>query len=102
MPHLDELPLAIDALAARVETIYLHLDLDVLDPQISPGVNFSEPGGIAPDQLFAVVKHVIATGRLGAAAIANFNPDRDQDDRTLVIAKLSSESSQASPHLPAS
>ncbi len=87
LASLDRLPDAIDDLAARVETIYLHLDLDVLDPQISPGVNFSEPGGITPDQLFTVVKHVMATGKLGAATIANFNPDRDRDDRTLGIAK---------------
>ena len=84
---LDALPHAVDLLAARVKTIYLHLDLDVLDPDISPGVNFSEPGGITPDQLFDAVKHVIATDKLGAVAIANFNPDRDRENRTLRIAR---------------
>ena len=84
---LDALPRAVDLLAARVTTIYLHLDLDVLDPRISPGVNFSEPGGITPDQLFDAVKHVIATGKLGAVTIANFNPDRDRANLTLRIAQ---------------
>jgi arginase len=84
---LDALPQAVDELASRVKTIYLHLDLDVLDPAISPGVNFSEPGGISADQLFSAVKHVMATGKLGAAAITNFNPDRDIEDRTLRIAR---------------
>jgi len=28
--------------------VYVHLDIDVLDPRISPGVNFSTPGGITP------------------------------------------------------
>ena len=84
---LDSLPRAVDLLAARVKTIYLHLDLDVLDPSLSPGVNFSEPGGISPDQLFDAVEHVIATGKLGAATIANFNPDRDRENRTLKIAE---------------
>ncbi len=82
---LDELPMAVDELAARVNTIYLHLDLDVLDPSVSPGVNFSEPGGISAEQLFEAVKYIIATGRLGAAAITNFNPDRDRENRTLKI-----------------
>ena len=50
-----------------------------------PGVNFSEPGGISPEQLFAAVRYVKSTGKLGAAAIANFNPDRDRDGRTLGI-----------------
>jgi arginase len=82
---LDALPCAVDELAGRVMTIYLHLDLDVLDPAISPGVNFSEPGGISTEQLFGAVKYVLSTGKLGAAAIANFNPDRDRDGRTLGI-----------------
>jgi arginase len=84
---LDGLPRAIEKLAARVETIYLHIDLDVLDPSISPGVNFSEPGGIFPDELFDVVERVTATGKLGAVTIANFNPDRDREGRTLGIAQ---------------
>jgi arginase len=86
LASIDALPEAVDRLAARVKTIYLHLDLDVLNPAISPGVNFSEPGGISAEQLLTVVKHVIATGKLGAATIANFNPDRDREDRTLRIA----------------
>jgi arginase len=84
---LDAVPGAADALGRRVSNIYLHLDLDVLDPGISPGVNFSAPGGVSPDQLFDAVKHVMATGKLRAAAIANFNPDRDRDNRTLRIAQ---------------
>ena len=84
---LDALPRAVDQLAHRVDNIYLHLDLDVLDPGISPGVNFSAPGGISPDQLFDAVNQVIATGKLRAAAIANFNPDRDRNHRTLKIAQ---------------
>lgn len=83
----DELPSALRRLEPRVKTIYLHLDLDVLDPSVSPGVNFSEPGGISPDQLYDAVKLVAATGKLAVAAIANFNPDRDRDNRTLKIAE---------------
>ncbi len=84
---LDELPREVELLAARVKTIYLHLDLDVLDPSISPGVNFSQPGGISAAQLFDAVERVIATGKLGAVTIANFNPDRDVDHRTRDIAR---------------
>lgn len=82
---LDALSHEVEELAGRVSSIYLHIDLDVLDPAISPGVNFSEPGGISTSQLLAAVEHVISTGKLGAAAIANFNPDRDREGRTLGI-----------------
>jgi arginase len=85
LASLDALCGEVEDLARRVSTIYLHLDLDVLDPAISPGVNFSEPGGISPEPLFGAVKHVMSTGKLGAVAITNFNPDRDRDGRTLGI-----------------
>jgi arginase len=85
LASLDALFPEVDRLARRVSTIYMHLDLDVLDPSTSPGVNFSEPGGISPDQLFKAVNHVKSTGKLGAATIANFNPERDPDTRTLGI-----------------
>jgi arginase len=85
LTSLDGLP---DALKQqRADNIYLHLDLDVLDPSISPGVNFSEPGGISEQQLVDAVEQVIATGKLRAAAITNFNPDRDRDGQTLKIAR---------------
>jgi arginase len=87
LASLDALRSAVERLASRVSSIYLHLDLDVLDPSVSPGVNFSEPGGISPEQLFAAVKRVMDTGKLAATAIANFNPDRDREDRTLRIAR---------------
>ena len=83
---LAEVPRAVELLASRVQNIYLHLDLDVLDPSISPGVNFSEPGGISPAQLFEAVGHVLETRKLAAVTIANFNPDRDRDHRTRDIA----------------
>jgi arginase len=82
---LEGLTAALDALDAAA--VYVHLDIDVLDPRISPGVNFSTPGGITPDQLYKAVRTVAARIPIAAAAIANFNPDRDPDRRTLKIAQ---------------
>jgi arginase len=87
LASLDALPSAVERLSERVSAIYLHLDLDVLDPSVSPGVNFSEAGGISADDLFTAVRCVIGTGKVAAATIANFNPDRDREDRTLGIAR---------------
>jgi arginase len=84
---LDGLAGALARLRRRVGAVYVHLDLDVLDPGSSPGVNFSEPGGIAPQELYDAVRLVGASLPIAAAAIANFNPDRDREDRTLQIAR---------------
>lgn len=68
------------------EAVYLHIDLDVLNPGISPGVNCTKPGGIAPDQLYETIRLIGTKLPLAAATIANYNPDRDPEDRTLRIA----------------
>jgi arginase len=77
---------ALDVLSKRVSAVYLHLDLDVLDPAFSPGVNFQAPGGIEPEALYEAVRGIPAKIPIAAATIANFNPDRDHSDRTLRIA----------------
>lgn len=84
---LDELGDALDMLAKRVAAVYVHLDLDVLDPLLSPGVNFQAPGGVTPEELYHAVRLIPVKVPIAAAAIANFNPDRDREDRTLSIAR---------------
>jgi arginase len=83
---LDGLAAAVDALAKRVAAVYVHLDLDVLDPALSPGVNFQAAGGISPEELYRAVRLIPTKIPIAAATIANFNPDRDQEDRTLSVA----------------
>jgi arginase len=83
---LASLPAALESLAQRVDGVYMHIDLDVLDPAESPGVNFSEPGGISAEALYDAVRTIGASVPIAAAAIANFNPARDREGRTLRIA----------------
>jgi arginase len=84
---LDRLPEALDELSHRVAGVYVHLDLDVMDPTLSPGVNFQEPGGITPEDLCRSVQLIRSKIPIAAVTIANFNPDRDREDRTLTIAR---------------
>ncbi len=70
-----------DALAA-LDSVYVHLDIDVLDPSISPGVNFQGAGGMAVDQLRESLSFVLTRCSVVAMAITNYNPDRDVENRT--------------------
>ena len=76
--------------AQRIRTassgLYLHLDLDVVDPAFSPGVNFQATGGLTPQQFFAAVDVIASWPELRSATIANYNPDRDPDGVTLRLA----------------
>lgn len=70
-------------LQSRVREVYLHLDMDVLDPVDAPGVDYGVPGGLRVAQM----EHIIAMiGRrfiVRAAALTTYNPDKDIDRQTL-------------------
>ena len=65
--------------------VYLHIDMDVLDPAISPGVNFQAPGGLSEDELAAALAEVFGRSEVCAAAITNFNPAHDRESKTAHI-----------------
>ena len=74
----------LDRLAERVREIYLHIDMDALDPEVAPGVvDRPVPGGLTLEQMEDAIG--AATMRFGikAVTLATYNPDRDRDDRTL-------------------
>ncbi len=82
-PQGDE-PACLNALAKRVQEVYLHIDLDALDPQIAPGlVDVPVPGGLSMPQMEEVIRAVAARFRLRAVALATYNPDLDQEEKTL-------------------
>jgi arginase len=38
---------AIEALRAKVKSVYLHVDMDVLDPQVARANAYAEPDGLS-------------------------------------------------------
>jgi arginase len=75
---------ALDELAKRVREVYLHVDMDALDPQVAPGiVDPPVEGGLSLQDLEEAVRGVAARFRIMAAALATYNPDLDEGDKTL-------------------
>lgn len=58
---------------------WLHLDLDVLDPEDCPAVTYPQPGGLTWDQLAAVLEPMAGSPRLLGLSVADFRPDLDRD-----------------------
>lgn len=74
----------LDQLANRVKEVYLHIDMDALDPLVAPGVvDQPVPGGLTLEQLEDCLHSMSERLRIRAATLATYNPDRDQNDRTL-------------------
>jgi len=75
----------VDAFAARgCKTIYLTLDIDVLDPAFAPGTGADEPGGLFPDELFKMLE--IFAPRIAAFDVAEVNPLYDTHGMTVAVA----------------
>jgi arginase len=74
---------ALEQLAARVDGVCLHLDIDVLDPAFAPAVNFPTPDGLHMDALEETLRIVLETLPLRAASLTAYDPTRDVDGTTL-------------------
>jgi arginase len=70
--------------------VYLSLDLDCLDPAFAPGVSHFEPGGMTTREVLNIIQKL--TGQLVGADIVEYNPERDPQGITgMVAAKLLKE-----------
>lgn len=75
---------SLDELRGEVDEMYVHLDLDGLDPGVAPGVvDAPVPGGLSLGDAEDVLRAVGARFRVRAAAVTTYNPARDEDERTL-------------------
>ena len=64
-------------LAAGEDRFWVHCDLDVLDGEEMPAVDFPAPGGIALAQLTGILRGLAASPGFAGIEITNFNPERD-------------------------
>lgn len=72
---------ALDALRARVRTVYVHLDLDVLDPSVGKVNSYAAPGGLTLEELRTTLGRIVQRFRVGAVALTAFDPVYDEDGR---------------------
>lgn len=56
---------------------WLQLDVDVLDPEHMPAVDSPDPGGLAPEELIAILRELAP--RAWGASVTVFDPDLDPD-----------------------
>ena len=74
---------------AQCDAAYLTVDIDVLPGAVAPGVSAPAPLGVPLAQVERVVDTVLASGKLVAADLAEFNPTFDRDGLTAkVVARL--------------
>jgi len=74
----------LDALRERVTRVYVHLDLDVLDPdRVAPANGLAPPDGLVVDEVQRSIRHVAERFTITSAGIASYDPSFDQDGEVL-------------------
>ena len=69
---------AIEVVARKdLSGFWIHLDVDVLDDELMPAVDYRYPGGLSWEELTLVVTSAVATGRALGMDVAIFNPRLD-------------------------
>lgn len=71
----------LDALRARAESVYLHIDLDVLDPREGRANDFAVPGGLLLPQVRELIAEIRRSFEIGAVALTAYDPTCDPDAR---------------------
>ncbi len=61
------------------DTVWVHLDVDVLDPSVMPAVDSPDPGGLEPAELVAALVPLLADPRTVGIDVAIYDPDLDED-----------------------
>ena len=88
----DDLGSRVASLDPQIDGIYLHLDLDVLDPREAVANQWAPSGGLAIETLKQAVKSLQRCTRIKAFGIASYDPEVDRDGRALDAALSVAES----------
>lgn len=68
----------LDAFTATARSVYVHIDLDVLDPErVGPANSFAAPGGLSVEAAAEIVRAVGAGCRIAGLTISAYDPAVD-------------------------
>lgn len=65
------------------KAVYIHIDLDVLDPEVFASVGTPAPGGLRPDRLLELVGALAERFEVAGLGIVEYEPARQEDQALL-------------------
>jgi arginase len=71
----------LEELRKRARDIYLHIDLDVLDPSEGNANSYATANGLTVAELQGVIQSIAGIFRVRAAALTAYDPAHDEDGR---------------------
>jgi arginase len=74
------LPDTLKSIREHVDTIYVHLDLDVLDSNVAHANSYAIPGGLTLDDAEYALSEIARVFRIGALTLSAYDPAGDTSD----------------------
>jgi arginase len=62
----------------RSDWVACHLDIDVVDPEFIPAVNYPTPGGLTPEETTMLIRALHRTGKMKVLEVAAYNSSKDR------------------------
>src|SRR5262245_29421121 len=84
--EVETLEAALDDLAPRVDAVYVHIDLDVIDPSVALANVLSVDGGPDTEELEQALEAISSRFEIAAAALTAYDPSQDRENRVPGIA----------------
>jgi arginase len=79
--HLrSALPTALKSIREHVDTIYVHLDLDVLDSDVAHANSYALSGGLTLEDTEYALSEIARVFRIGAVTLSAYDPAGDTSD----------------------
>lgn len=70
---------------AELETIWIHIDLDALDPKLLPSVATPIDDGLSVNELAPILRTLLATGKVVGMSVSNLTPELLADEEQAQI-----------------
>ena len=74
------LPAALKAIREHVDTMYVHLDLDVLDSDVARANSYALSGGLTLEDTEYALSEIARVFRIGAVTLSAYDPAGDTSD----------------------
>jgi arginase len=66
--------------------LWIHFDVDVVDPREMPAVAYPAPGGASAATVAQVFRHLAATGRVAAVSLSTWDPEMEGAEASREVA----------------
>jgi len=62
--------------------IYVHMDMDIVNPAEAPAMNYLAVGGPSAKELQRVMRRLSRTEKIAAVSVSTWNPEMDEDGQS--------------------